>query len=74
MGILARKHGEEFVITSDRTSGDAPTNRPPKKLILDVYQIWTGQAWSSTMSEAKTFASLDTADDYVRANLRSMMA
>ena len=73
MGILARKQGEAFVITSDRILGEAPTHKPPKKPTPELGQIWTGDQWSATMTEAKTFPTLDTADDYVRANFGQMM-
>ncbi len=32
------------------------------------YRVWTGDSWSTDVSEAKTFASMDQADEYVRAN------
>ena len=45
MGILARKQGTEYVVTSDRNVNDAPTNRAPKSL-SDSYEVWTGAKWS----------------------------
>jgi hypothetical protein len=68
MGIMTRKQGSEYVITSDRGSDDSPTNRAPKRAMPDAYEVWTGTAWSTSMPEAKTFATLDAADEYVRAN------
>ena len=68
MGILTRKQGDEFVITSDRTADEIPTKRAPKRTRLDVYEVWTGDHWSAAVTDAKTFDTLDNADDYVRAN------
>jgi uncharacterized protein (DUF736 family) len=73
MGVMARKLGEDFIITSDRVLGEVPTVRAPKKRVTEVYQVWTGNAWSATMTEAKTFMTLDVADEYVRANYMQVM-
>jgi hypothetical protein len=73
MGVMARKAGEEFIITSDRVSGELPSVRPPKKRVLEVYQVWTGKGWSATMTDAKTFTTLDVADEYVRAHYLQVM-
>ena len=67
MGILTRKQGEVFVITSDRCADSSPTTRAPARL-SDTYEVWTGVRWSSTKAEAINFASLADADEYVRAN------
>ena len=67
MGIMTRKQGNDYVISSDRDSAEAPTNRAPKKR-SDVYEVWTGDRWSTLMTEAKTFDTLDDADEYVRAH------
>jgi hypothetical protein len=67
MGILTRRQDNVFVITSDRTLGASPTARAPARLPED-YQVWTGQRWSTTQADAVTFASLEAADEYVRAN------
>jgi hypothetical protein len=67
MGILTRKQGDEYVISSDRNSADAPTKHAPKRQ-SEIYEVWTGKLWSVVMTDAKTFESLDIADDYVRAN------
>lgn len=68
MGILTRRQGDVFVITSDRPSdASSPTTRAPARL-TDVYQVWTGARWSTSREDAVSFASLDAADEYVRAN------
>ena len=74
MGVMARKAGEEFIITSDRISGELPSVRAPKKRVTEVFQVWTGNAWSATMTDAKTFTTLDVADEYVRANYIQVMS
>ncbi len=68
MGILTRKHGLDYVISSDRSATDAPSNRPPKGRPSSDFSVWTGEAWSPVVTEAMPFATLDTADEYVRAN------
>jgi hypothetical protein len=68
MGIMTRRQGAGFVISSDRSASDAPTNRPPKGRPTESYEVWTDSGWSAVMSEAKTFGTLDDADDYVRIN------
>jgi hypothetical protein len=73
MGVMARKQGEQFIITSDRNVGEPTTTRAPKKRVSDVYQFWTGQSWSTVVAEAKTFTTEETADDYVRANFAQVM-
>ena len=67
MGILTRRQGTKYVITSDRDSHDAPSNRPPRRL-ADAYRVWTGADWSTSAASALMFDSLDEADDYVRAH------
>ncbi len=67
MGIMSRKRGEKFLITSDRVLNDTPSHRAPKRLSDDCL-FWTGNAWSITLSEGKTFDTLDDADEYTRAN------
>jgi hypothetical protein len=67
MGILTRKQGDVFVITSDRPSGASRTNRAPHRL-AETYEVWTGTGWSPTIADAISFTSLDAADDYVRMN------
>ena len=68
MGVMTRKQGAEYIISSDRSVSDAPTNRAPKGRPSGNYEVWTGTSWSAVMTEAKTFDTLDDADDYVRAN------
>src|ERR1700710_3009265 len=68
MGIMSRKQGVQYVISSDRSSADAPTNRAPKGRPSENYEVWTGDQWSAEMTKAKMFTTQDEADDYVRAN------
>jgi len=68
MGILTLQQGEEYVITSDRCTTDAPTKRAPKRRPSANYQVWTGDAWSPAKIAAMSFGTLDEADEYVRAN------
>ena len=72
MGIMTRKLGTEFVIGSDRSASDAPSNRPPKGRPSESYEVWTGKNWSAVMTEAQTFGTLDAADDYVRVNFAAV--
>ena len=67
MGIMTRQQGEEYIITSDCKSDDAPRRRAPRRA-TGTYQVWTGTTWSAVVSDAKRFDSLDKADEYVRAN------
>ena len=73
MGVMTRKSGESFIITSDRIVGELPVSRAPKKQVSDLYQVWTGDGWSATASDAKTFTAIGAADDYVRANFGQVM-
>lgn len=73
MGILTRKQGERFVISSDRAADEALSNKAPKKKPSDEYRVWTGTQWSTATEEAATFSSLERADDYVRANMSRVM-
>ncbi len=68
MGIMTRKQGAEYVISSDCNAADAPTNRAPKGRPSGNYEVWTGENWSAELNNAKPFDTLDAADDYVRAN------
>ena len=68
MGIIARQNGKDYVIASDRNTGDAKTNRPPKGKPSEQYEVWTGSAWSAEMGDAKKFETSDDVDEYVRAN------
>jgi UDP-N-acetylmuramyl tripeptide synthase len=67
MGILTRRQDDEFVITSDQPRGTDPKTRAPARL-NDVYEVWTGERWSTTKVDAIRFATLEAADEYVRAN------
>jgi hypothetical protein len=67
MGIMTRKQGDVYLITSDQFLGAAPTNRAPKRS-AGLGLVWTGAAWSEEVAEAKSFATSDEADDYTRAN------
>jgi hypothetical protein len=74
MGVMTRKSGEDFIITSDRVAGELPTLRAPRRRIFEeVYQVWTGNEWSATMTDAKTFTAIDRADEYMRANFARVM-
>lgn len=68
MGILARERDGAFVIASDRRTGEARTKKPPKGKPSESYEVWTGDAWSARMGDAKSFETLDLADEYIRAN------
>jgi hypothetical protein len=73
MGILTRKHGEEFVISSDHGAPTASSARAPRRM-NDIYQVWTGSEWSANIDDAVRFGSLDDADDYVRVNYQKLNA
>ena len=72
MGILTRKQGGDFVISSDRWATDAPTSRAPKMRPSNSLAVWTGESWSDVMTDAKTFETLDDADEYVKANFSNL--
>jgi hypothetical protein len=67
MGILTRRQGDVFVITSDHPYDTSPSRRAPARM-SDTYEVWTGTQWSANNADAISFASLVTADEYVRAN------
>ncbi len=67
MGILTRRQDDMFVITSDQPAGTSAKTRAPARL-NDDYEVWTGTGWSTSKAEAISFATLDAADEYVRAN------
>jgi hypothetical protein len=71
MGILTRSQGEQFVISSDRANPGATSKRASRH-INESYQVWTGSQWSSDITQAMLFATLDDADDYVRANYQKL--
>ena len=74
MGVMPRKSGEKFIITSDRVAGELPSNRIPRKPLLEVFQVWTGHGWSATITDATFFTDIDVADEYIRANYARVMA
>jgi len=65
MGILTRRQGADYVISSDHTAEDVVRKHAPRRM-NEAYQVWTGTGWSATRTEALTFTSLDDADEYVR--------
>jgi hypothetical protein len=73
MGVMTRKSGESYIITSDRIAGQVSTKRAPDKRASGVYQVWTGNGWSATMNEAATFTGNDSADEYIRVNYARVM-
>lgn len=72
MGVMTRDRGDVFVITSDRVPGEAKSARAAKNL-SPTYLVWTGDEWSAAMTDAKTFATEDAADDYIKANSSRVM-
>ena len=68
MGILTLQQDGRYVISSDRSTTDAPVKKAPKARLSGGYQVWTGKAWSLVKSDAMNFDSLDDADEYVKAN------
>jgi hypothetical protein len=73
MGIMARRQGDQYVITSDRMSHATPTLRAPRRM-SDSYQVWTGSCWSTNIDEAMKFGSPELADEYMRANYGKVTA
>lgn len=73
MGVLTRKQGADYVIGSDQNATDAQTIRPPKRRFAHSAAVWTGETWSGVMTEAITFATLDDADEYVRAHFSKVL-
>jgi hypothetical protein len=72
IGVMSRDRDGVFVITSDRQPGDSPSKRAEKNLSR-TYHVWTGDAWSPDMADAKTFKTEDAADEYIRANSARVM-
>jgi hypothetical protein len=64
--------GNAFEITSDRNPDDIPNKRAPKTL-SGTYLVWTGDSWSAVMADAKTFESMETADEHIRAHSNRVM-
>jgi hypothetical protein len=73
MGVMAREQGELYVITSDRTLGDSPSKIAPKKPNDIVYQVWTGDKWSTITTDAITFEAIEEADEYIKENSGRLM-
>jgi hypothetical protein len=73
MGVMARKSGASIIITSDRISGEQPSNRAPKQRAAELHQVWTGDQWSADAADAKTFPAIDDADEYIRENYVRVM-
>ena len=73
MGVMTRKQSDVYVITSDRTAGDQPSKIVPKRRPADAYQVWTGDKWSATASEARTFKTENEADAYLEANCKRIL-
>jgi len=72
MGVMTRDQGEVFVITSDRSPDGAPNKRAPKNL-SSTYLVWTGDSWSSVMTDAMIFDTEEAADEYIRVNADRLM-
>ncbi|TWU40601.1 hypothetical protein [Novipirellula artificiosorum] len=73
MGVMAREQGKFYVITSDRTLGDSPSKSAPKRSHDGVYQVWTGDKWSTINTDAITFEAIEEADEYIRKNSGQIM-
>ena len=73
MGVMAREQGELYVITSDRRSGDSPSKIAPKRPNDGVYQVWTGDKWSTITTDAITFVAIEEADQYIKENTGRLM-
>jgi hypothetical protein len=74
MGILTQQQGSKYVISSDQASADAPSKRPPKGKPMATYEVWTGETWSASGTDATIFNSLDAADQYVKENYARLSA
>ena len=73
MGVNTRSQGELFVVTSDRVANDLPSKSAPKRTTPEVFRVWIGDLWSTEMTDAKTFRTMDEADQYVKSNSRLLM-
>jgi hypothetical protein len=73
MGVMTRDRGDVFVITSDRGPDLTKSARVAKKRPSSTYLVWTGESWSTVMSDAMTFATEGAADDYIRENSSRVM-
>jgi hypothetical protein len=72
MGVMTRQLDGGYVITSDKPP-EGTQRRAPNR-VPDVYDVWTGSSWSKSTAEAIRFASMDEADEYVRANFAQVMS
>lgn len=72
MGVMARKRDERFVIASDRQPDSAANKRAPKNL-SDTYLVWTGDSWSSNMTDAEAFDTMEAAEEYIRSHSERVM-
>ena len=72
MGVMPRILDEQYVITSDRSPDEVVVKRAAKRM-SSTYQVWTGECWSPDMTEAKTFKTMEQADEYIRANSNRVM-
>ena len=72
MGVMTRNRDQLYVITSDRSPDVKPNKRAPKQ-VSETYLVWTGDHWSSVMTDAKTFETSEAADEYIRANSDRVM-
>lgn len=73
MGVMSRKSGDNFIITSDRVAGELPIKHAPKKPHLEVFQVWTGDGWSPLIDAAAIFSTPEAADEYLRENFDRVM-
>jgi hypothetical protein len=74
MGILTRRQGESFVISSDHRLPGVDRKRAARGLLNGPYHVWAGENWSPNIDDALTFVSLDEADEYVRADYGKVSA
>jgi hypothetical protein len=72
MGVMARMRDERFVIASDRNPDGSANKRAPRTL-TDTYLVWTGDSWSSVMTDAETFDTIEAAEEYILANSDRVM-
>ena len=73
MGVMIRKQGELFVITSDRVTGDLPSKSAPKRNKDDTFRVWAGDKWSTNASNAQAFKTMEEADQFVKSNSARVM-
>jgi len=71
MGVMVKKLGERFVITSDRLAEELPQRAAPKR--SNLFRVWTLSGWSSVLEDATGFPTEEEADDFVRVNYARVM-